>query len=399
MFMPKLGIMHPRNRFSSRVVAGLFLTALLFFTESMFSQAAPAPAQGNTTAPTTVQQPAGNGTQGQPSTQPQSQPSAPATTQAPTGSSSSAPANQAPAQNGAPGASTPGQGQGTSPDATDNGIFVFKAEAKEVVLHATVVDDRNHLVMNLGKPDFTVYENDKPQQIRSFRQQDYPVAMGIVIDNSGSMREKRDQVNKAAVNLVRSSNPEDQVFVVNFNDEYYLDQDFTSDIKKLQGALEHVETRGSTALFDAIIASADYLQKSQLQRKVLFVVTDGEDDASQSSLEQAVQKLAQENGPVVYTIGLLGDEKVRRARRALETLADRTGGIAFFPPTLDEVDQISRTVAHDIRNQYTITYAPSTPKAVQGYRTIHVDAHARAYKKLTVRTRSGYYPGQESVMR
>ena len=129
------------------------------------------------------------------------------------------------------------------------------------------------------------------------------------------------------------------------------------------------------------------------------MVTDGEDDASQSSLEQAVQKLAQENGPVVYTIGLLGDEKVRRARRALETLSDRTGGIAFFPPTLDEVDQISRTVAHDIRNQYTITYTPSTPKAVQGYRTIHVDAHARSYKKLTVRTRSGYYPGQESVMR
>jgi Ca-activated chloride channel homolog len=198
---------------------------------------------------------------------------------------------------------------------------------------------------------------------------------------------------------VRSSNPDDQVFVVNFNDEYYLDQDFTADVKKLQGALEHVETRGGTALYDAIIASADYLQKSQLQRKVLFVVTDGEDDASQSSLEQAVQKLAQENGPVVYTIGLLGDEKVRRARRALETLADRTGGIAFFPPTLDEVDQISRTVAHDIRNQYTITYAPSTPKAIQGYRTIHVDAHARPYKKLTVRTRSGYYPGQESAMR
>jgi Ca-activated chloride channel homolog len=399
MFMPKLGTMLPRNRFSSRVVAGVFLTALLFFAETAFSQTTPAPNQGNTTAPASVQQPAGNGTQSPPSTAPQSQPSAPATTPGQPGSSPSAPANQAPAQNSAPGASTPGQGQATSPDATDNGIFVFKAEAKEVVLHATVVDDRNHLVMNLAKPDFTVYENDKPQQIRSFRQQDYPVAMGIVIDNSGSMREKRDQVNKAAINLVRSSNPDDQVFVVNFNDEYYLDQDFTADVKKLQGALEHVETRGGTALYDAIIASADYLQKSPLQRKVLFVVTDGEDDASQSSLEQAVQKLAQENGPVVYTIGLLGDEKVRRARRALETLADRTGGIAFFPPTLDEVDQISRTVAHDIRNQYTITYAPSTPKAVQGYRTIHVEAHARPYKKLTVRTRSGYYPGQESAMR
>jgi VWFA-related protein len=213
------------------------------------------------------------------------------------------------------------------------------------------------------------------------------------------MREKRDQVNKAAINLVKSSNPDDEVFVVNFNDEFYLDQDFTSDVKKLQAALEHVETRGGTALYDAVIASADYLIKSKLQRKVLFVVTDGEDDASQSSLEQAVQKLAQENGPTVYTIGLLGDEKVRKAKRALETISDRTGGIAFFPPSLDEVDQISRTIAHDIRNQYTISYQPTTPKSVPGYRTIHVDAHARPYKHLTVRTRSGYYPGQEAAMR
>ena len=268
-----------------------------------------------------------------------------------------------------------------------------------MVLHAVVVDERNRLIMNLAKPDFTIFENDKPQEIRSFRQQDFPVAMGIVIDNSGSMREKRDEVNKAAINLVRSSNPEDQVFVVNFNDEYYLDQDFTSDIKKLQVALEHVETRGGTALYDAVIASADYLMKSKLQRKVLFVVTDGEDDASQASLEQAVQRLAAENGPTVYTIGLLGDEKIRKAKRALQTIADRTGGIAFFPPTLDEVDQISRTVAHDIRNQYTISYTPSTPKTVQGYRTIHVEAHARAYKHLSVRTRSGYYPGQEQAMK
>ena len=258
-----------------------------------------------------------------------------------------------------------------------------------------MVDEHNRLVTNLEKNDFTVFENNRPQQIRFFKQEDFPVAMGIVIDNSGSMREKRDEVNKAALNLVRSSNPDDQVFVVNFNDEYYLDQDFTADIKKLQAALEHVETRGGTALFDAIIASADYLMKSPLQRRVLFVVTDGEDDASQTSLEQAVTRLQQENGPTVYTIGLLGEEKVRKAKRALELFADRTGGIAFFPPTLNQVDEISRSIAHDIRSQYTMTYAPTTPKNVSGYRAIHVEAHARSYRKLTVRTRSGYYPGQE----
>jgi len=282
------------------------------------------------------------------------------------------------------------------PAGTNNGVFVFRKEVDEVTLHATVVDDKNRLITNLDRSAFSVFENDQLQQIRSFRREDIPVAMGIVIDNSGSMREKRDEVNKAALNLVRSSNPQDQVFVVNFNDEYYLDQEFTSDIKKLQAALEKVEAKGGTALYDAVVASwTDELAHSPLQRKVLFVVTDGEDDASQLSLEQAMRALQQENGPVVYTIGLLGDEKSRKAKRALKMMADRTGGIAFFPPTLHDVDEISRTVAHDIRNQYTITYAPTTPKTVPGFRTVRVDAHAKPYKKLSVRTRSGYYSGQE----
>ena len=264
------------------------------------------------------------------------------------------------------------------------------------MLHATVVDEKQRLVTNLDKNAFTVFENGTPQKITSFRHEDVPVAMGIVIDNSGSMREKRDKVNKAAINLVKSSNPQDQVFVVNFNDEYYLDQDFTGDINKLKEALEKVETRGGTALYDAVVASADHMKKNaRLQKKVLFVVTDGEDNASRESLEQAVRRVSEENGPTVYAIGLLGDEKQRRARRALQTLAEKTGGLAFLPRTADEVDEISRTIAHDIRNQYTIGYKPTTPRSVAGYRTIHVDAKAHGYNKLTVRTRSGYYGGQE----
>jgi VWFA-related protein len=279
----------------------------------------------------------------------------------------------------------------------DNGVFVFKKEVEEVMLPATVMDDKNHLVTNLDKGAFSVFENNQPQTITSFRHEDIPVAMGIVIDNSGSMREKREKVNRAALNLVRSSNPQDQVFVVNFNDEYYLDQPFTSDINKLREALEKVEARGGTALYDAIVASADYMKNNaKLQKKVLFVVTDGEDNASRESLEEAVRRMQEENGPTVYAIGLLGEEKARRARRALETIAQRTGGIAFLPRTLDEVDQISSSVAHDIRNQYTIGYKPTTPKSAGGYRAIRVEARAKGYGKLVVRTRSGYYPGQES---
>jgi Ca-activated chloride channel family protein len=328
-----------------------------------------------------------------------------ATAQAPSSQSPqpTSPPVQEPAAKPAQGPSTappdsPPQNQKTESQEnkeSDSGVFVFKKEVEEVVVHATVMDDKNHLVTNLDKSAFSVFENNQPQTITSFRHEDIPVAMGIVIDNSGSMREKRDKVNKAALNLVRSSNPQDQVFVVNFNDEYYLDQDFTSNINKLREALEKVEARGGTALYDAVLASANHLKDAKLQKKILFVVTDGEDNASRNSLEETVRKLQEENGPTVYAIGLLGEEKARRARRALETIAQRTGGIAYLPHTLDEVDQISSSVAHDIRNQYTIGYKPSTPKSAGGYRAIHVEAKAKGYGKLTVRTRSGYFPGQE----
>jgi Ca-activated chloride channel family protein len=389
MFMQKLGTIRLHNRRPRKILKILLTPALIGMVVFLANgQTTPPAQQPNSTQ--TAPQPGSSPTTNAPPAQTQGAPPS-GSQQPPSGTQTAPPASgtQAP----------PPTDQGQGPSATDNGTFVFRTEAREVVLHATVVDDRNRLVTTLQKPDFTVLENGQPQQIRQFKREDYPVAMGIVLDNSGSMREKREEVNKAALNLVRSSNPDDQVFVVNFSDEYFLDQDFTSDIKKLQAALEHVESRGGTALYDAIVASADELVKSPLQRKVLFVVTDGEDDASQESLEEAVQKLQRESGPVVYAIGLLGEERNRRARRALETIADRTGGISFFPPTLAEVDQISSTIARDIRNQYTISYQPSTPKNVPGFRAIHVDARARPYKKLTVRTRSGYYPGQEQVAR
>ncbi|HET7208825.1 MAG TPA: VWA domain-containing protein [Terriglobales bacterium] len=324
--------------------------------------------------------------------------SAPANPSQPASGSGAAPGAAGHPANGAaagqPASSAGGQSQ--APSGQEGGTFVFKKQVEEVILHATVLDEKQRLVTNLGKTAFTVFENNQPQVITSFRHEDIPVAMGIVIDNSGSMREKRDKVNKAAVNLVRSSNPQDEVFVVNFNDEYYLDQDFTGAIPKLREALEKVDSRGGTALYDAVVASADHLKKNaKLEKKVLFVVTDGEDNASRESLETAIRRLQAENGPTVYAIGLLGEEKQRRARRALQEMATRTGGVAFFPKDLSEVDEISSTVAHDIRNQYTIGYKPTTPKSVGGYRAIHVDARAKGYGKLTVRTRSGYFPGQE----
>lgn len=294
----------------------------------------------------------------------------------------------------APTGATPAPPANSNKQAVDqSGTYVIRKDVDEVLLHATVVDDRQHIITNLNRNDFTVLEDGRPQTIISFHHEDIPVSMGILVDNSGSMREKRAKVNQAALNLVRSSNPQDEVFVVNFNDEYYLDQDFTNDLLKLKEALEKIDASGGTALYEAVVASADHLAKdARRERKVLFVVTDGEDNASRESLEQAVKQLQGENGPSVYAIGLLGDEEhPRRAKRALEIIAQRTGGIAFFPRTLDEVDEISKQIAHDIRNQYTIGYKPTNPKSSGGFRQIKVEAKAKGHGKLTVRTKSGYY--------
>lgn len=311
-----------------------------------------------------------------------------------------APATQQPTQQQAPPANqggNAGQQQGTAVD-QESGAFIIRKRVEEVTLHATVMDEKQRLVTNLTKNDFTVFEDGQPQQITSFRHEDVPVSVGILIDNSGSMREKRPAVNQAALNLVRASNPQDEVFIVNFNEEPFLDQDFTSNVGLMQEALEHVASRGGTALYDALVAASDHLRKSaKLDKKVLLVVTDGEDNASRETLEKAIRRLAVDGGPTVYTIGLLNEEEhgaAKRAKRALTLIAEQTGGIAFFPKDYTEVDNITRQVAHDIRNQYTIGYRPTTPKSSGGFRTVKVEAKAQGYKRLQVRTRTGYYANE-----
>jgi VWFA-related protein len=276
--------------------------------------------------------------------------------------------------------------------------YKFFVRSEEVMLYATVVDPKNRIVTGLDRNSFTVYEDNVPQQITSFRREDIPVSLGILIDNSGSMRTKRPAVNAAALNLVRASNPQDEVFVVNFtdSDHIYRDQDFTSDINLLKEALEKIESRGTTAIYDTVVASADYLEKgAKHDKKILLVVTDGEDNSSVKTLEQTVNSVQEENGPTVYTIGVLdkGDRGAKRARRALERLSLETGGIAFFPSDISEVDQISREIARDIRSQYAIGYKPIRPQSEGGFRNVRVEAKA-GKDRLVVRTKSGYFAGQ-----
>ena len=295
-----------------------------------------------------------------------------------------------------PGSPAPPAGNGAQdqPD-QEAGVFVFKKEVEEVVLHATVVDEQRHLISNLDRNTFSVFEDGTAQTITSFHRDRVPIAMGIVIDNSGSMLEKRPKVNEAVLNLLRQNQPGDEVFVVNFSDDCYLDQDFTSDVNLLQSALEKVSMRGRTALYDAIVASSVHLQNNpRIETKVLLVITDGRDNASQQTLQAARLRLQQKNGPTLYAIGLMGDDLSRQDRSVLEDLADSTGGAAFFPRGLDELDDISRTIGQDIHDRYTIGYKSTSLKPSGQYRAIQVEAQSRGYRGLTVRTRTGYYPGE-----
>jgi Ca-activated chloride channel homolog len=302
---------------------------------------------------------------------------------------------QAPAQDQQQGGDQPTAQQPIAPAEDQSGMFVFKKQVEEVVLHATVVDAEQHLVTGLSRNDFSISEHGVPQSITSFRREDIPVEMGIVIDNSGSMRDKRDKVSQAVMDLIRASNPQDEIFVVNFGTESYLDQDFTSDAHLLEAALHQVSARGSTALYDAIVASAIHLKNdTRLEKKVLLVITDGQDNMSQQTLQEAQRRLQQANGPTMYAIGLLGVQG--RGRDALQAIAQGTGGVAYFPDTLDQVNNIARTIAHDIRSQYIIAYKPTKQNGKPGYASVQVQARAPGYSQLTVRTRTGYYPPEGS---
>jgi len=210
------------------------------------------------------------------------------------------------------------------------------------------------------------------------------------------MRDKRPRVNEAALTLVQNSNPQDEAFVVNFNDDFYLDldKDLSSSIPELKEALERIDARGSTALYDAIIGSLDHLKKGVKEKKVLLIVTDGEDNTSRSSLEKTLREI-QKTDTVIYTIGLLSQESKRsakNAKKALSEIALASGGVAYFPENIEDVHTICQQVAHDIRHQYTLGYYPSNAARDGSFRSVHVDVvPPRGKGKLIARTRNGYY--------
>src|SRR5438874_2723546 len=272
----------------------------------------------------------------------------------------------------------------------------IKVDVNLVVLHTTVLDDRHRFADGLKSENFRVFEDKVEQKLSVFKREDIPVSMGLVIDNSGSMRDKRPRVNAAAITLVQASNPQDDVFVVNFTDDFYLDlhKDFTSSVPELKEALERIDSRGSTALYDAIVGSIDHLKKAGRDKHVLLIVTDGEDNSSHFTLEKTIHEI-QKTDTVIYTIGLLSQESkksAKKARRALEDIARASGGVSYFPENVEDVHNICQQVAHDIRNQYTLAYYPTNTRRDGTFRSVTVEVTPpRGRGKLVARTRNGYY--------
>jgi Ca-activated chloride channel homolog len=286
--------------------------------------------------------------------------------------------------------------------------YTVNVDVQLVELPVSVLDKDGHPVSGLQKDDFQVFEDGVLQEISLFKHEDVPVSVGLVIDNSGSMRNKRERVNSAALTFAKESNPEDETFIVNFDDAAYLEQDFTSSIDDLIKSLSSLDTRGETALYDAVYLSAEHLNDATKDKKALLLISDGEDNTSKYSLDKVLAKLRQSKA-TVYAIGLLEENDARgrvfrkspttKAREALEKLAETTGGRAYFPKSVDEVGELCRRIAHDLRNHYTLGYTPSNKTLDGSWRKISVRLNPpKTVSTVTVRAKEGYYaPKAQSI--
>ena len=274
----------------------------------------------------------------------------------------------------------------------------FTAGTRLVVLHASVSDRQGKLLSSLNQDAFRIFENGARQEIKLFRHEDVPVSLGIVIDGSGSMQTKLPRVEAAALALVHESNPQDEVFIINFNDQAFLDVPITNDVDKMQQGLDRIDAQGGTAMCDAVKMALDYSKlTAKKEKRVMLVITDGNDNASRASLDSIV-RLAQQSESVVYAIGLFSQEKradASHARQALKELTSATGGLVFYPKDVAEVQHLAVEIAHDIRSQYLITYSPRVQALDGSYRRIKMTVTAPG--NPVVRTRNGYYavPGSE----
>jgi Ca-activated chloride channel homolog len=267
----------------------------------------------------------------------------------------------------------------------------FRADTRLVVLHVSVRNARGEIVTTLDRDAFSVYENGKHQPITVFRRDDIPVSVGLLIDNSGSMRTLRPAVEAAALAFANASHPDDELFVVNFADKAHLDVPLTSDRAVLERSIARGDSIGGTAMRDAVEMAEGYLHDcGKKDRRALLIITDGNDNASAVSLDRVARE-AEQREVVIYAIGLFDHEEpgaAKRAHKALEELAERSGGLSYAPSSPDEVQAVALEIARQIRHQYTVAYTPLDQRLDGSYRAIQVKVRGR--ERYVARTRAGY---------
>jgi Ca-activated chloride channel family protein len=271
--------------------------------------------------------------------------------------------------------------------------FTISVDVDVVVFNTTVLDKDGRAVTGLAAENFRVYEDGREQRIKFFQPEDTPSTVGIVIDNSGSMMNKRTDVVTAATSFVHASHEEDEIFIVNFNSKPTLALPetmlFTNDRPLLRQTLSEITTRGTTALYDALAIAVDHLQQGTRQRKALVVLSDGGDNASRSSLDD-VLATAQKSSATIFCIGIYDRNQKDRNPDVLKRIAKVTGGEAYFPGRLQDLREIWPKVATAIRGQYTIGYLPANSASDGRYRKVTITAVDKRGKPLDVRSRPGY---------
>jgi len=263
-----------------------------------------------------------------------------------------------------------------------------------VVLPVTVTDRKGQIVSGLVEENFQVFDNGHPQKLSDFSHDDVPLTVGLVVDDSGSMWPNRSEVATASTDFLRSSNPEDQVFVVNFNEVASLglpqDLPFTSNVAQLESAVLRGPTKGMTALYDAVQLGLEHLQSGTRDKKALVIISDGGDNASHHDFRQILSSALHDN-VLIYTIGIISSSASDVNPKLLRKLAGDTGGKSYFPTSAADVPGICQEIARDLREQYTLTYVPVSGLQGGAYHAVHVVVQAHRHGKLLARTRAGYY--------
>jgi Ca-activated chloride channel homolog len=293
-------------------------------------------------------------------------------------------------------------GKETEPQDLSN--ETIKIDTELVQLDVTVIDQLNNPIFGLDKNDFTVYEDKVKQQIESVNREEIPISFGIVIDTSGSMRNRLQTITDASVALIKQKRPEDEGFVVQFKAEPEIVQPFTTDDGDLQSALDELYTSGPTALLDAIIHSSDYASKNGKQRrKAIVVISDGLEKNS-AVKEKEVIAAIKENEVQLYMIGFVEEGEPtspfvktasQKAKDLLENLANDSGGRAFFPKSLSEIPAIAAQIAKGLRTQYVVSYYPANTARDGTFRIVQVEVNNKNNLPMVARSRVGYYAQAE----